>query len=126
MSKDFNSKDKTNKDNNMANLDMEWDIKYVLLTSITFAFLFIISVLGLGNIATIHYTWHQKKHKRPFNLFVCAMAISDLLCCSFVSLLETVDLIEMIKDQGVGQKENGWIWCLIKVCTYMLHISCVI
>ena len=105
----------------METADMEWDICYVIITSLTFAFLLTIAVLGLGNIATIRFTWHQKKHKRPFNLFVCAMAVGDLICSLFVTFLETVDLVEMIKSKGVGQTKNGLIWCIMKVCDVLFR-----
>ena len=110
-----NMSKKLPQNNDSIVIPFEWTINMVAIVVLTFALLFFLALLGLGNLLTIHFTFHQRRLKRPFNLFFTTMAAGDFICSDFVTLLEIYDLAELIiSDSGV-HKMYG-LWCTVKVC----------
>ena len=98
----------------------QWTIYFVTITILTLCLNTMSVLLGLGNIATIGFTFNQKHAKKAFNIYVCAMAIGDLLCSDFVAVMDLYDLMELL-FVGKQQHKVNCIWCTIQVCMYIFY-----
>ena len=95
-------------------VQLDWTAPELPLFAIAFSMFILIAVLGLGNIITLHYTVRQRRLKRPFNLFIAAMAFGDLLLSDVVGLLEIYDMVEM-GVSNAGRHKRYYVWCAVKV-----------
>ena len=81
------------------------------------AALFIYSVVficGTGNLLTIRYTLTPQQRKHCLNLYVCAMAIVDVLLGNGILLMEMYELIALVCNKHLSDSVSA-IWCHIKV-----------
>ena len=95
----------------------QWTIYFITITIITVCLNTMSVLLGLGNIATIGFTFNQKHAKKAFNIYVCAMAIGDLICSDLVAVMDLYDLMELLLV-GKQQHKVNCIWCTIQVCMF--------
>ena len=96
----------------------KWDIYFIIITVTTLCLNIGSVILGFGNIATIGFTLKQKYSKKAFNMYVCAMAIGDLMCSDLVSLMDMYDLIELIVG-GNQLHKDSMVWCIVQVIPYL-------
>ena len=95
--------------------EFEWNAYFIIFTALTLLLTTFSVIFGLGNIATIDFSFKQKHFKRTFNIYVCAMAFGDLINSNLVAVMDTYDLLELIISNEKLHKRGGTWWCSIKV-----------
>ena len=91
---------------------LEVDLFFKVLIIITIVFQTTVACFGLGNLAIIYYTVRQTFLKRPFNMYVCAMAIGDVVMSDLVLFM---DLKESVDMASAHTRQSDSTWCTVKV-----------